>query len=128
MHHTAALVSLATTVPPHQFHQNQVLSVARGLMADRYPEFDTLSSLFQNTGIRHRYGVKPIEWYLEPRGWPERTAAFLEGAESLFVDVARKALARADISAGAVDTIVTVCSTGIATPTLEARVASQMGF
>jgi alkylresorcinol/alkylpyrone synthase len=128
MHHTAALVSLATSVPPYQFQQNQILQVARGLMADRYPEFDTLSSLFANTGIRHRYGVKPIEWYLARRGWPERTQAFLEGAEALFIDVARKALARADLAARDIDTVVTVCSTGIATPTLEARVAGVMGF
>src|SRR5215831_10340139 len=128
MHHTAALVSLATSVPPHQFQQNQILQVARGLMADRYPEFDTLSSLFANTGIRHRYGVKPIEWYLARRGWPERTQAFLQGAEVLFVDVARKAIARAGLAASDIDTVVTVCSTGIATPTLEARIAGQMGF
>ena len=111
----AALVSLATSVPPHQFHQRQILEAASAVMADRYPEFETLSSLFANTGIRHRYGVKPIEWYLERRGWPERTQAFLEGAEALFVDVARKALASAGLSAGDVDTVVTICSTGIAT-------------
>src|SRR6476619_584132 len=128
MNHTAALVSLATSIPPYQFHQKQILQAAHDLLADRYPQFETLSSLFANTGIRHRYGVKPIEWYLERRGWPERTQAFLEGAEALFVDVARKAIARADLSAGDIDTIVTVCSTGIATPTLEARVAGVMGF
>ena len=128
MNHTAALVSLATSVPPHQFHQKQILEAATGLMADRYPQFETLSSLFANTGIHHRYGVKPIEWYLKPRGWPERTEAFLEGAESLFLDVARKAIARADLDPSDIDTVVTVCSTGIATPTLEARVAGKMGF
>jgi alkylresorcinol/alkylpyrone synthase len=128
MNNAAALVSLATSVPPHQFHQQQILAAARAVMADRYPDFEQLSGLFANTGIQHRYGVKPIEWYLEPRGWPERTRAFLEGAEALFVDVARKALARADLAAGDIDTVVTVSSTGIATPTLEARVAGQMGF
>ena len=128
MSQTAALVSLATSIPPHQFHQNQILQAAHGLLADRYPEFETLASLFANTGIRNRYAVQPMEWYLERRGWPERTQAFLEGAEKLFVDVARKALARADLSASEIDTVVTVCSTGIATPTLEARVASEMGF
>jgi alkylresorcinol/alkylpyrone synthase len=128
MNDTAALLSLATSVPPHQFHQQQILAAANGLMADRYPEFETLASLFANTGIRHRYGVKPMEWYLERRGWPDRTQAFLEGAEALFVDVAEKALARADLRAENIDTVVTVCSTGIATPTLEARVAGRMGF
>ena len=128
MDHTAALVSLATSVPPHLFHQDEILKAARGVMADRYSQFETLASLFANTGIRHRYGVKPMEWYLERRGWPERTQAFLEGAESLFLDVARKAIANADLAPADIDTVVTVCSTGIATPTLEARVASKLGF
>jgi len=128
MDHTAALVSLATSVPPHLFHQDEILKSARAVMADRYSQFETLASLFANTGIRHRYGVKPMEWYLERRGWPERTQAFLEGAESLFLDVARKAIANADLAPADIDTVVTVCSTGIATPTLEARVASKLGF
>src|SRR5258707_7827458 len=128
MNHTAALVSLATSVPPHQFHQKQILEAATSLLADRYPQFETLSSLFANTGIHQRYGVKPMEWYLKHRGWPERTEAFLEGAETLFIDVARKAITRADIDPGDIDTVVTVCSTGIATPTLDARIAGRMGF
>jgi alkylresorcinol/alkylpyrone synthase len=128
MDHTAALVSIATSVPPHLFHQGEILKAARGVMAERYPQFETLASLFANTGIRHRYGVMPMEWYLERRGWPERTQAFLEGAEKLFVDVARKAIANADLAPADIDTVVTVCSTGIATPTLEARAASRLGF
>ena len=127
VNHTAALISLATAVPPHLFHQDQILQAARTVMADRYPEFETLSSLFANTGIRRRYGAKPMEWYLERRGWPERTQAFLEAAEALFLDVARKAIAQADLEANEVDTIVTVSSTGVATPSLEARVAGRIG-
>lgn len=128
MNHTAALVSLATSVPPHLFHQGQIFEAARAVMAHRYPEFEALSSLFANTGIRHRYGVKPMDWYLERRGWPERTQAFLEGAELLFLDVARKAIAQAELAPADIDTVVTVCSTGIATPTLEARVAGKLGL
>jgi len=128
MDQSAALMSLATSVPPHQFHQKQILEAARSILAHRYEQFETLSSLFANTGIRHRYGVKPIEWYLARRGWPERTNAFLDGAEALFIDVAQAAIARAGLVAHDIDTIVTVCSTGIATPTLEARLAGKMGF
>jgi alkylresorcinol/alkylpyrone synthase len=128
VNHTAALVSLVTAVPPHLFHQDQILQAARTVMADRYPEFETLSSLFANTGIRRRYGAKPMEWYLERRGWPERTQAFLEGAEALFLEVARKAIAQANLEASEIDTVVTVCSTGIATPTLDARIAGKLGL
>ncbi len=126
--HTAALVSLATAVPPNVFLQKDVLAAAWAVFGPRLPQFETLSSIFANTGIIKRHGVKPFDWYLERRGWPERTKAFLEGAEALFVDAATKALANAQLSARDIDTIVTVCSTGIATPSLEARIAGRMGF
>ncbi|MGO8909021.1 MAG: type III polyketide synthase [Bradyrhizobium sp.] len=126
--HNAALVSLATSVPPHTFLQKDVLAAAWDVFGSRFPDFERFSSIFTNTGIVKRHGVKPFDWYLKPRGWPERTAAFLEGAEALFIDVADKALTSAGLGAADIDTVVTVCSTGIATPSLDARVHRRMGF
>jgi alkylresorcinol/alkylpyrone synthase len=126
--HTAALLSLATSVPPHTFMQKDVLAAAWDKFGSRFPDFERFSSIFANTGIVKRHGVKPFEWYLKPRGWAERTDAFLDGAEALFIDVAGKALAGAGLTATDVDTVVTVCSTGIATPSLDARVHRRMGF
>ena len=125
---TAALVSLATSVPPHVFRQKDVLTAAWQAFGTRFPDFERFSSIFTNTGIVKRHFVKPFDWYVEPRGWPERSEAFLEGAEALFVDVTGKALANADLTGGDIDTVVTVSSTGIATPSLEARVARRIGF
>jgi alkylresorcinol/alkylpyrone synthase len=126
--HSAALVSLATSVPQHTFLQKDVLAAAWEILGSRFPDFARFASIFANTGIVKRHGVKPFDWYLTPRGWPERTEAFLQGAEALFIDVAGKALANAGLRAADVDTVVTVCSTGIATPSLDARVARRMGF
>src|SRR5580698_1412363 len=126
--HTAALISLATAVPPNVFLQKDVLAAAWEVFGPRLPQFETLSSIFTNTGIVKRHGVRPFDWYLERRGWPERTEAFLEGAEALFVDAAQKALASANLDGGDIDTVVTICSTGIATPSLDARVFKRMGF
>jgi alkylresorcinol/alkylpyrone synthase len=63
-----------------------------------------------------------------PLGWPERATAYLEGACELFANAAKRALDAAELDAAQVDTIVTVSSTGIATPSLEARVAGRLGF
>ena len=76
----AAMVSLATSVPPHVLLQKDVLAAAWDVFEARFPEFERFSSIFSNTGIIKRHGVQPFEWYLERRGWPERTKAFLEGA------------------------------------------------
>ncbi len=69
-----------------------------------------------------------IEWYQEPHDWTERTQTYLDGAGALFVQAARAALDRAGVAARDVDVIVTVSSTGIATPSLEARVGCGNGF
>jgi alkylresorcinol/alkylpyrone synthase len=126
--HTAALLSLATSVPPHTFLQKDVLAAAWDIFGGRFPDYERFASIYNNTGIIKRYGVKPFDWYLTQRGWPERTAAFFEGAEALFLEVAGKALAKANLRASDVDTVVTVCSTGVATPSLDARIAKRMGF
>ena len=128
MAQTAKLLSIATAVPPFIMRQSMALAIAHQAFAARYPEFEQLRSVFDNAGIRTRQSVRPAEWFLEKHGWPERTAAYLEGAGALFIDAAGKAIAEAGLEASDIDTIVTVSSTGIATPSLEARCASRMGF
>jgi alkylresorcinol/alkylpyrone synthase len=122
------LLSIATAVPPHVLAQREVADAAQRSFAGRFHDFDRVAAVFKSSGIRQRFAVRPIEWYLEPLGWPERTAAYLDGARDLFVDAATKALASAGIAAGDVDCVVTISSTGIATPSLEARAAGRLGL
>jgi alkylresorcinol/alkylpyrone synthase len=119
-----ALMSLATASPPYTLAQED----AHDLVAELFPQFERLMPVFATAGIRTRQVVRPIDWYLETRGWPERTGAYVEAALALFVEAASAALDEAGLTGGDVDVIVTVSSTGIATPTLEARAMSQMGF
>ena len=70
----------------------------------------------------------PLDWYLEPRGLAERNSAYLNVATQLFVEATKNALSAAKISAADVDTVVTISSSGIATPTLEARASAELGF
>jgi alkylresorcinol/alkylpyrone synthase len=121
------LLSVGHAVPPHRMLQSDAAAAARRIFAHRYAAFERMAPVFETAGIRTRYTVKPIDWYLAELGWPERNAAYLEGAQELFVDAASCALANAGCEAREVDTIVTISSTGIATPSLEARVAGRMG-
>jgi alkylresorcinol/alkylpyrone synthase len=122
------LLSVATAVPPHCIEQRDAAAAAHRGFAARFTDFERLARVFESSGILRRYAVRPLDWYFEDLGWPERSAAYLEGAVELFVDAATGALNAAGIRASAVDTVVTVSSTGIATPSLEARAAGRMGF
>ena len=122
------LLSVATAVPPCAIEQRDAAAASHGCFADRIQDFDRLAKVFENSGIRRRYAVRPLEWYLQPLGWPERNRAYLDGATQLFTEVATRVLERAGVRAVQVDTIVTISSTGISTPSLEARVADRIGF
>lgn len=120
--------ALATAVPPHPLEQSAVAEVARRVYAKTFARFPKLADVYVNAGIERRYAVQPIDWYQAPRGWRERTQVYVDGAGELFKRAARAALDRAGLHARDVDVVVTVSSTGIATPSLEARVAAEMGF
>jgi alkylresorcinol/alkylpyrone synthase len=122
------LLSLTTAVPPHRLEQSEVAQAARRMYAGSFARYPKLADVFVNAGIERRYSVRPIEWFDAPHDWTERTQAYLDGAGALFVEAARGALDRAGIAAHDVDVVVTVSSTGIATPSLDARVAAEMGF
>ena len=122
------LISLATAVPPHIVHQDEAADAARRMFGARYCAFDRMAPVFHSAGIVKRHSVRPIAWFAEPRGWKERTAVYLEEARALFVEAASLALSNAKLHANEIDTVVTVSSTGIATPSLEARAAKEMGF
>lgn len=123
-----SLLGLATAVPPYVLEQVAVADAARAIYGRTFARYPKLTDVFLNAGIARRYSVRPLDWFMTPRGWPERTQAYLDGAGALFVQATSAALRKAGVRARDVDVVVTVSSTGIATPSLEARVAAEMGF
>ncbi len=128
MSQPVSLLSLATRTPHHRLSQDQALATARDLIGDRFADFDRLAPVFDHAGIAERQLAMPLDWYRTPRSFEERSAAYLDVALDLFVAAASGALAEAGLQAGDVDAIVTVSSTGIATPSLEARAMAHLSF
>ena len=122
------LASIATAVPPNRAGQAEVREKARRAFGGDAALFQRLEPVYDNAGVETRYFSRPLDWFLEPRGWTVSNAAYLEVAEALLVRAAGEALEKAGLEAAAVDTIVTVSSTGVATPSLEARLLNRMGF
>lgn len=122
-----SLLSLATAVPPHLLEQSLARDVARKAFV-RKDLFDRLSGVFPNAAIATRHLVAPAAWYEEPRGWAERNALYLGAADELFERAALAAIEQAGLSPCEIDGVVSVSTTGIATPSLEARTASRIGL
>ena len=118
------LLAVSTAVPPHKLEQKVVADAARKVYARTFARYPKLADVFVNVGIERRYSVRPLEWLSAPHDLAERTKVYLEGENELFVQTARAALECAGVSARDVDVVVTV-SSGIATPSIEARVAGR---
>jgi alkylresorcinol/alkylpyrone synthase len=122
------LLSLATAVPPHRVSQAEAKDIGRELFSGRKALYDRLSGVFDNAGIGGRNIVAPIDWYAGDHGWQSRNNLYLRASEQLFEDAAMGALAKAGLEPSDIDGIVSVSTTGIATPSLEARVGPRLGF
>ncbi len=124
----AKLLSLATAVPRHELRTEEVMVEAAKIFGGRQEDFDRMMPVYANTGINMRYSACSYDWFRAEQGWTERSAAFVTGASHLFGVVSGRALELAGLEADQIDTIVMISSTGIATPTIEARVMSELGF
>lgn len=122
------LHGFSTALPPNCLTQLEVEERAAIIFGDTYPQFDRLSKTFATAGIDKRYSVVPIDWFSQKHGWKDRNEAFMTGAKALFIDAANSALLDAGWDSADIDCVITVSSTGIATPTLDAQVFSDMGF
>ena len=120
------LLSLATAVPEHVLEQSVVAETAPRLFPERGEELARLLPIYANAGIARRYSCLPLERYAEPADWKTKNDLYLKHAVDLLEQAAAGCLAKAGLKANAVDSIVTVSTTGLATPSLEARLMQQL--
>ena len=124
---STSLLSLVTAVPPHVIEQQHAKDIGRRAFR-RKALFDRLSGVFDNAAISKRHVVAPPEWYEQPHGWAERNAVYLAASEDMFERAASAAIENAGLTPDQIDGVVTVSTTGIATPSLEARVGPRLGL
>jgi alkylresorcinol/alkylpyrone synthase len=84
--------------------------------------------VFANSGIDQRFSCVPIEWYHDAHGWTDRSALYVDNAVALLERAAQDCLARANLGAHDIDAVVTVSTTGIATPSLDAILVGRLGL
>lgn len=118
------IAAVATAVPQYVLAQDEVERRSRRF----YPQFAHMSALYGNTGVKTRHFCMPAEWYEAPRTWEERTAAFQTHALDLLERIATEAASRAGLRLDQIDAVVTNTITGLAVPSLEARLMNRLPF
>ncbi len=104
------------------------MEFARAMFADKIPDFDRLLPLFANAGIRTRYFAAPQEWFFTDHDLAEKSAMYAREATRLSADAAGKALDLAGLAPRDIDYVIYVNTTGLATPSIDARLINVMGL
>jgi alkylresorcinol/alkylpyrone synthase len=107
---------------PYRYNQDEV---TRELTKVGGPEFMRFA---RTSGVDHRNLALPVSRYPQMSGFTEANAAYIDVASELGRQAVLSALDSANIAPDEVDVIVTVSSTGIAVPTIDARIASSIGL
>lgn len=128
MSKSARILATATATPPFLLAQAEVTARVERLFGGATAELTRLLPVFMNSTIEARYSCVPLEWYDSPHDWPERNRIYLTSALDLLERATTAALAKAGLGTDAIDTIVVVSTTGIATPSLDALLMDRMGL
>jgi len=89
---------------------------------------DRLIPFCDNVTVKTRHFCVPVEWFEEDHSFPEKNALYVEHALDLSEKAARKALDRANADPGEVSTIFFVSTTGLSTPSLDAKLIFRLGL
>jgi hypothetical protein len=116
------IASTAVALPPNRYNQEDV---ARELTTFADQGFMRFAG---TTGVDHRSLALPLARYPKLTGFTEANTAYIEVAVDLGERAVLSALDAAGIAPDEVDIIVTVSSTGVAVPTIDARVAPAIGL
>ena len=114
-------------VPEHIITQEETLEFARKAHAGKR-QLPLALRLIQNTGVRKRHIVQPIEKTLLHPGLAERNRVYETESKRRTPEVVEEALRHADLTAKDIDAIIYVSCTGFLMPSLTAWLINTMGF
>lgn len=120
--------AVGRALPPHYATQEQLIAAFRELWATRHFNLERLEDLHRAVQVGGRHLALPIERYPELVTFQQRNDAWIRAATELSETVVRDALEKTQLTPADVDHVFFVTVTGIATPSIEARVANRVRF
>lgn len=127
------IISVGEAVPPHILEQEDVKRFSRDLFSESFKDIERLLKAFHNGQVEKRHFVKALDWYKEDHTFAEKNDAFIDSAIQLGSAAVTDCLnnpefLKREIACEEVEAIFLITSTGLATPSIEARLMNVLPF
>jgi len=122
------ILSVGAAFPPNYYDQDRLLEALRAFWAREHHNPERLERLHRNVLVGGRHLALPLESYERLTGFGDANDAWIRVAQDVGERAVREALDRAGLGVGRVDALFTTTVTGIATPSLDARLMNRLGL
>lgn len=122
------LAAVGRALPPHYYDQEQLLAAFREHWAEEHYNLGRLDRLHRNVMVGGRHLALPLEEYAGLETWGQANDAWIRVGLEVGAAALTDALERAGVAAGDLGALITVSVTGLATPSLDARLMNRLGL
>ena len=122
------VVATATGFPPHYYSQDEISTALQELWAQHGVNPARVARLHENTTVEGRYIAVPKDEYYPLRGWEGPNAIFARLAVDLGEQVLTALFETAGLRAEDIGLLAFASTTGIAIPTIDARLMNRLPF
>lgn len=124
----ATICAVGTALPPHRVDQEELIAAFRRVWSGRHFHLDRLEALHRATQVHSRYLALPLEAYERLEGFEQANRLWSECALALGAQATERALEAAGLQPADVDHVICTTVTGIANPSIDARLMNRLPF
>lgn len=122
------IASVGTGFPPHFYTQPQLIEALKRYWGAHFHNPARLEMLHQNVCVGGRHLALPLDAYPALTSFTQANNAFIEVAVDVGAKAMQAALRQAGLAPGDVDHLFFVSVTGVATPSIDARLVNRLGL
>jgi alkylresorcinol/alkylpyrone synthase len=122
------LSAIATAVPPYRLAQEEARAFAAQMFGSHFGDLERLLPMFDSAGINSRYFSVPLEWFGQNHQLDEKNGVYIQAATDLGAQASREVMVRGGVRPDDIDYIIYVNTTGLATPSIDARLINVLGL
>jgi alkylresorcinol/alkylpyrone synthase len=122
------IAGVGSAFPEHYYPQDVLVEALKNDWRTRLPNPDILDRLDESMKVDGRFTVETIPFYEQMNTWGQANNAWIKHALDLGEKALCRALARARLEPKDLSAIFVTSVTGIAAPSLDARLVNRMGL